>query len=340
MIVVAFVAYNAICFQISFKFIIQIKTVEGNCMKKVLLIGGGGTLGSYTAKELLNKGHSVDIICLEDKTSDNKNLAFYKGAASFSFLSAFLKDKMYDGIVNLIHYREVGEYPSIHDLLMAHTRHLIVLSSYRVYADEQHPVTEQAPMLLDVSEDQEFLATEKYALSKAKLEKFLNSERKGQHWTIVRPVISFSKLRFDLVTYSGHKLLDKIKNNETILLPAEAKDQTAGLDWAGNSGKLIAALLFDENTYGEAYTVSSAQNLTWGEVADLYIELMGAIVKWIPLNEYLEAVETPQSNYFMLVYDRLFDRKIDNSKILKATGLTRDDFLPIKEGLKREISYI
>ncbi len=309
-------------------------------MKKVLLIGGGGTLGSYTAGELLDKGHSVDIICLEDKTSDNKNLVFYKGEASFDFLSEFLKDKMYDGIVNLIHYREVEEYPRIHDLLMAHTRHLIVLSSYRVYADEQHPVTEGAPMLLDVSKDQDFLAAEKYALSKAKLEKFLTGERKGQQWTIVRPVISFSKLRFDLVMYSGHKLLDRIKNGETILLPAEAKDQTAGLDWAGNSGKLIAALLFNEKTYGEAYTVSSAQNLTWGEVADLYAELLGAVIKWVPLEEYLKAVETSQSKYFALLYDRLFDRKIDNSKILKATGLKKDDFLPVKEGLKREISYL
>jgi len=50
-------------------------------MKKVLLIGGGGTLGTYTAKELLRLGHKVDIICLEDKASDNENLTFYKGEA-------------------------------------------------------------------------------------------------------------------------------------------------------------------------------------------------------------------------------------------------------------------
>ena len=34
-------------------------------MRNVLLIGGGGTLGTYTAKELLRLGHKVDIICLE-----------------------------------------------------------------------------------------------------------------------------------------------------------------------------------------------------------------------------------------------------------------------------------
>ena len=33
--------------------------------KKVLLIAGGGTLGTYVAQDLLAKGVSVDIICLK-----------------------------------------------------------------------------------------------------------------------------------------------------------------------------------------------------------------------------------------------------------------------------------
>lgn len=306
--------------------------------KKVLLIGGGGTLGTYTAQELLKQGHSVDIICLEDKTSDDENIKFYKGKANLDYLSEFLKDRMYDGIVNFIHYPDIEEYPPVHSLLTVHTKHLIVLSSYRVYADAQHPVTEQAPMLLDVSTDKEFVETEKYAISKAKLEKYLNSECKGQNWTVVRPVISFSKLRFDLVTYYGHDLLRKIENGEIIPLPIEAKELTAGLDWAGNSGKLIANLLFKEECFGEAYTVSSAQNLTWGEVAGLYTELLGAKFSWVSLEEFRKA--TNDYNFYALLYDRLFDRNIDNQKILKATGLTSNDFLSVKDGFKIEISLL
>lgn len=307
-------------------------------MKKVLLIGGGGTLGTYTAEQLLHKGHAVDVICLEDKISRDERLTFYKGQASLTYLEKFLRNKTYNGIVNFIHYPEAEEYPPIHKLLVAHTDHLIVLSSYRVYADEQHPVTETAPMLLDVSTDKEFIKTEKYAISKAKLEKFLYNECKGQNWTVVRPVISFSKLRFDLVTYYGHDLLVKIENGETIPLPKEAKNLHAGLDWAGNSGKLIANLLFKEKAFGEAYTVSSAQNLTWGDVADCYTDLLGAKFCWVSLEEYLKA--TNNFNYYALLYDRLFDRLIDNSKILKVTGLKQRDFLTIKEGLRKEIQLL
>ncbi len=306
--------------------------------KHVLLIGGGGTLGTYVAKELLTQGHRVDILCPEEKHSDNENLTFIRDYATMGVLTALLDGKTYDGIVNFIHYRDAEDYPPFHKLLIAHTKHLIVLSSYRVYADEQHPVTETAPQLLDVSTDEEFLKTEWYALAKAKLERFLNAECKGQAWTVVRPVISFSKYRFDLVTWSGDLLLEKAKSGETVYLPIGSKDLTAGLDWAGNSGKLIANLLFKPETFGQAYTVSSAQNLTWGQVADLYQKHLNLKVEWIDTDEYIRYKHSDRETLWTYIYDRLFDRDIDNRKILQATGLCEDDFTSIEEGLIYELN--
>ena len=295
-------------------------------------------MGMYTAWELLQKGVAVEIICMEDHVSDHELLTFYKERVDAAFLESFLQDKHYDGIVNFIHYQYVEDYPPVHKLLTEHTDHLIVLSSYRVYADEQHPVTESAPMLLDISTDRKFVETEKYAISKAKLEKYLYSECLGQNWTVVRPVISFSQRRFDLITYTGHSLFEMTARGEEILLPIEAKALIAGFDWAGNSGKQIANLLFKKETIGQAYTVSSAQNLTWEQVAQCYTDTMGAKFKWVPLDEFLEA--TNRFNWYGLAYDRLFDRTIDNSKILNATGLAEKDFLSVKEGMKIEIALL
>lgn len=306
-------------------------------MKTVLLIGGGGTLGTYTAQELLSLGHRVDILCPEEKHSDHERLTFYQGYGTKEFLEQHFATRHYDGIVNFIHYPNIEDYPPIHRLLMAHTDHLIVLSSYRVYADEQHPITETAPMLLDVSTDQKFIETEKYAISKAKLEKYLRAECAGEPWTIVRPVISFSWRRFDLVTYYQN-LLGLIDEQQIIPLPTAAKDLGAGIDWAGNSGKLIAHLLFKKDAIGEAFTVSSAQNLTWGAMAELYTALLGAKFRWVSTEEYLKA--TDNYNYYALLYDRLFDRTIDNRKILQVTGLTPADFTPIKEGLQIELKLL
>ena len=305
-------------------------------MKKVLLIAGGGTLGTYTAKELLNKGCAVDVICLEDYTSNNPKLCYHKAKADLNYLTEFLKDKYYDGIVNFIHYYFPEMYKPVHKLLTSKTDQLIFLSSYRVYAESKQPLTEESPFLADVVEDEEFLKSEDYAVPKAICEKFLREESGTENWTVVRPVISFSDKRFDLVTVSGHEIIDAARSGKTVILPEAAKNLTAGLDWAGNSGKLIANLLFKKECLGEAYTVSSGQNLTWGEVADIYTRLTGVNFRWADTEEYVSTGHGGNG----LFYDRLYDRAVDNTKILKATGFKNEDFTSIEDGIKIELNNI
>lgn len=255
-------------------------------------------------------------------------------------MTEFLKDRYYDGIVNFIHYTDTEEYKQIHQLLCKKTDHLVFLSSYRVYADSKSAVTENTIQLIDVVKDEEFLKYEDYAIPKSKNERFIMNESGTDNWTIIRPVISFSKRRLDIVTVGGRTILDRAKRGEAIVLPAEAKNLVAGLDWAGNSGKLIANVLLCDQTKGEAYTVSSAQNLTWGEIADIYTELVGAKFEWVGTKEYSELQHGTSELPWILKYDRLFNRKIDNSKILEATGLKKEDFVSIKEGLKIELERI
>ena len=41
---------------------------------------------------------------------------------------------------------------------------------------------------------------------------------------------------------------------------------------------------------------------------------------------------------WQLEYARLFDREVDNSKILAVTGMKQSDMMPLYDGLKMEIS--
>lgn len=307
--------------------------------KKVLLIAGGGTLGSYVSKELLEKGAFVDVICLEDRVSDCERLTFYKENVTLDFLCSFLDGRYYDGIVNFIHYKTAEEYAPVHEVLMQKTDHLIFLSSYRVYANEQIPVTETAPRLLDVTEDEEFLAVEDYALPKARCEDFLNAYHKGEAWTVVRPVISFSHRRLDLFVYSNDEIREQVETYGALRLPIWAQDLVAGIDWAGNSGKLIANLLCKKETFGEAYTVSTAQNLTWKEVAELYTRLFGYPIEWCAEEDFIKVYPCVTTyKKWLYLYDRKYSRKIDNRKILAATGLSAKDFLSVEEGLRIELA--
>ena len=61
-----------------------------NEARKVLLIGGGGTLGAYTAEELLRMNCQVDVICLEDNQPARDGLCFYQGRATLDYLSFLL----------------------------------------------------------------------------------------------------------------------------------------------------------------------------------------------------------------------------------------------------------
>ena len=76
--------------------------------KKVLLIAGGGTLGTYVSAELLRLGHAVDVICLEENVSHDPSLRFFKGYATRERLAEMFRETHYDGIVNFIHYKDAA----------------------------------------------------------------------------------------------------------------------------------------------------------------------------------------------------------------------------------------
>lgn len=308
--------------------------------KRVLLIAGGGTLGTYCQKELLRLGASVEVICPEEKVSDNERLVFHRGLATEELLKDLFAENRYDGIVNFVHYKDLEEYKRVHKLLIAHTDHLIFLSSYRVYADEQHPITENAPRLYDVVDDSEFLENEDYSVPKSKCEDFLRGECYGEPWTIVRPVISFSDRRLDLLLYYERDILDYAARGEELPMPLFVKDYKAGLDWAGNSGKLIANLLFKPDAMGEAFTVYSGHGMTWGEIAEKYSALTGAKFFWCSEEEYVLRTPKIQANPWIWKYDRRFNRDIESSKILRVTGLSKNDFTSIEDGIRLELEKI
>ena len=311
--------------------------------KRVLLIAGGGTLGTYVSEELLRLGSTVEVICPEEKISDNPRLIFHRSLATEDLLLSLFSKNHYDGIINFIHYKDAEEYKKIHPLLIKNTDHLMFLSSYRVYADERHPITEDAPRLYDVIKDKDFLENEDYAVPKSKCEDFLRNECAGEPWTIVRPVISFSHIRLDLLMYSGRRIPKAAAEGIELPLPSLVKNYSAGLDWAGNSGKLMANLMFKPEAMGETFTVYSGHGMTWGEVAEAYSRVTGVKIYWCSEEEYTErhlSTLTSPAQKWMWKHDRRYNRDIDCSKILRVTGLSSRDFISVEEGIRREIQKL
>ena len=60
-------------------------------MKKVLVLGGTGAMGRYLVPELLELGYEVDVVSLDDVTSDTAGLNYIKAnVKDDGFLSGIL----------------------------------------------------------------------------------------------------------------------------------------------------------------------------------------------------------------------------------------------------------
>lgn len=308
--------------------------MESNASKKrVLLIGGTGAIGTYLAPELASRGFDVFVTSRSERESTTEGITYVQGNARVD--EAFMEEQLrqhYDAIVDFMVYN-TGGFKNRYEQFLDSTDHYVFLSSYRVFADAgMTPLTEESPRLFDVVDDPDYRATDEYALTKARQEELLHrSER--TNFTIVRPAITYSKERFQLGTMEAREFIGKAVCGKAVPFAEEMLDKQTTMSWAGDVAKMIAPLVLNEAAFGETFIVSTAEHHSWREIIDIYHEQIGLTVKPVPLKKYQNKIGRP----WQIKYDRMYDRIVDNSKILAFTGLKQSDFLPLKDGLSREL---
>ncbi len=307
--------------------------------KKVLVLGATGAMGRYLVPRLAEDGYLVDAVALDKIVCGSPNVRAISGnAKEWPFLRELTAGR-YDGIVDFMIYpsSEICIYPP---WLMERTEHYIYLSSYRIYDNKEHPVRESSPRLLDASEDVLLRNSDDYSIYKARGENIVRSMPR-KNWTIIRPAITYSRMRYQLVTLEAPCTVGRAFAGKRAVLPQEAKNVQGTMSWAGDVAQMIAKLLFNEKALGETFTVATSEHHTWGEIADYYQDICHLEVVWVPKEDYLQLFcDNPGVLYnrWQLEYDRLFDRIMDNSKVLAATGMEQSGLTPLYDGLEREIS--
>ena len=308
--------------------------------KKALLIGGTGALGVYLTEELLKMGYLLDVVSLDNKISADKNLKFIQAdAKNLDFVNNQVKNG-YNLIVDFMIYFSPEEFSKYYKIYLNNCDHYIFLSSYRVYADSKTPITENSARLLDISTDKDFLNSGDYSIYKAQQEDMLRASGKN-NWTVLRPAITYSKDRFQLTIWEARVLVYRMFRGLTVVLPEPAMDLQATLSWAGDFGKMVARLALNKDAFGEAYTVSTSEHHTWREIAEIYKKIGN--LKYITTDtESFLNIAAPGNIHVrqQLTYDRYFNRMVDNTKILNATGFKQSDLMPLKKGLAMELSGV
>lgn len=302
---------------------------------KVLVLGGTGAMGKYCVPELLRLGHRVDVAALDALESNNPNLRYIVGNVKQDGVTEkLLKEGNYDAVIDFMTYG-TKEFENTYKLFLDNTKHYIFISSCRVFADCP-PITEKSPRLLDVCTDPEFMATDDYALYKAREEDMLRNSGK-KNWTICRPATTFSTGRYQLVTLEAPQFIHRMKMGKAVVLPKEAMDKEATLGWGGDVGVMIARLVLNDEAFGEDFNVATGEYHTWREIAAMYTELCGLEYIEAPYEDYLEILGGETWRRYQLLYARMFRRITDNSKILRVAGMKQSELMPLYEGLKKEL---
>ena len=307
--------------------------------EKVLVLGATGAMARYMIPFLAENGCQVDGITLDEVESKNPNVKYYKGNAKDPALLREFLSHNYDAVVDYLTY-PTRDIPLYLPQLLDHTGHYIFLSSGRVYDNLEKPVKETSPRLIDSSKDPLLLSSDDYCIYKARGENLLFSWKR-KNWTIVRPATTYSYLRYQLVTLEAANTVGRAFAGKKVVVPIQAKDKPATLSWGGDAGKMIGKLLFCEAALGEAFNINSAENHTWGEIADYYKDICGLDAVWVDKEDYLKIIDPDPYHFaprWQLEYARLFDREVDNSKVLAVTGMKQSDMMPLYDGLKMEIS--
>jgi len=198
---------------------------------KVLVLGGTGAMGVYLVDELLGMGHEVVVTTRSNHDDNREGLSYVIGnAREESFLTQAIAGAHFDAVVDFM-ARPAAEFEKYLPTLTSSTEQYVYLSSYRVYADSPY-ITEDSPRLLDVCEDEGYLATNEYALDKARCEDMLKNSG-NKNWTVVRPSVTFSRARFQLGTLEAEDWLWRWEKGLEVPLSPEMLKRQATMTWGG-----------------------------------------------------------------------------------------------------------
>ena len=307
--------------------------------KKVLVLGATGAMGQYLVPVLAGMGYEVDAVALDQPQFNFPNVRNICGnAKEWNFLYELLQNR-YDGIVDFLIYA-TGESSMKLMCIPNQTDHYIYLSTYRVYDNKEIPIRETSPRLMDTCDDPLLRLSDDYSIFKARGEEMLKLLPR-KNWTVIRPAITYSLMRYQLVTLEAPDTVGRAFAGKTVVVPEQARCRQATMSWAGDVAQMIAKLIFNERAFGEIFTVSTAEHHTWEEIAEYYKEICCMKTLWVDKEDYIRILSPDPyvtSARWQLEFDRLFDRVMDNSKILAATGMTQSDLMPLYDGLKHEIA--
>lgn len=282
---------------------------------------------------------SITVTSRSQRKSHSDRLRYIIGnARDNDFIYETLSSDKYDVIVDFMNY-DLDEFRNRVDRLLTSTKHYIWFSSCRVYADSNGKLTENSERLLETTPDLEFLATNRYALRKARQEDILKQSGKS-NFTIIRPYITYNIQRLQLGILEKEQWLYRLMKGKDLVISKEMLDKKTTLTFGDDVSKAIAELILQNNPKGEVFQIASREAITWKEILQLYVDVlrnkMGLCPK-IYSSNHIKAIEMLWEGGYNTIYDRNFNRIFDSTKIEEELH-HRINYTSTTEGLTKCLS--
>lgn len=303
---------------------------------KVLLFGGTGAIGSYLSQILCDNGIKHSITSRREKTS-SEYITFIKGNAhDLDFIQALCKEH-WDVIIDFMAYK-TEEFESHINTMLNSTDQYVYISSARVYGDEEHPITEHSPRLLDCSRDETYLSTDEYALTKARQEDILKKYGK-KNYTIIRPYITYGEERFQLGVLEKEEWLFRALHGRTVVFSEDIAKRLTSFTNGYDVAMGIYKILGQESALCKEIHFINRERITWMEIFNIYKICLRKYnrsikIKLIPTEKFLTTRD--ERLKYQVIYDRLYDRFFDTTR--GDEYLDSKTFIKIEVGLEQCLS--
>ena len=282
-------------------------------MKHYLVIGGTGAMGMPLVN-ILSRTNEVYVTSRSAHLSSER-VKYLKGnAKSRDFLKEVLQLRMWDAVVDFMVWGAAFE--EVLPLMLSNTNQYIFISSARVYAQSDEPITEETPRLLDVIQDEEYLKTNEYGLAKAREEDLLlNSGRKN--YTIIRPSITYNTNRLQLGVLEKESWLYRALNGRSIVFSEDIAQKYTTMTHGEDMASGIASVVGQDEALENTYHITCPKALLWRDVLNIYMNELERHLGHSPKVVMTKTTTSLQfeEKKFQVIYCRYFNRSFNNEKI-------------------------
>lgn len=297
----------------------------------ILVLGGTGAMG-IPLVNALSKTNQVFVTTRSTRES-TENVTYIKGnAKEKKFIEETLSLRHWDAIVDFMVHTETGLKEML-PLFLDSTDQYVFISSSRVYAKSDIPITEDTPRLLDASDDEEYLKTNEYALAKAREENLLRNSGRN-NYTIIRPSITYNTARLQLGVLEIGSWLYRALHGRSIVFSEDINDKLTAMTLGDDVSLGIASIIGKKKALGEAFHITYPTSLKWSEVLNIYLKVLrdNGINPRVVLTEKSTNLKF-KARIYQVIYCRYFNRTFDNSKISKFCDIST--FTPPEVGLSK-----